>query len=135
MQNLLLSGVKSTRFRLSPRATCLSQRQFVLPALSSLVGRQVSALASSRPPLTFKGIPLFSLGMSPAQPALMARANSRASALLHRSLCTTSEASGKPDKRPSKFKQFYSQYGPMFVVVHLITVVMWIYGFFLISKQ
>ena len=41
----------------------------------------------------------------------------------------------QPVKKPSKFKQFYSQYGPIFVVVHLITVVLWIYGFFLISKQ
>ena len=38
-------------------------------------------------------------------------------------------------KKQSKFKQFYSQYGPLFIVVHLTTVVMWIYGFFLISKQ
>ena len=38
-------------------------------------------------------------------------------------------------KRPSKFKQFYSQYGPLFVVIHLTTVVLWIYCFFLISKQ
>ena len=43
--------------------------------------------------------------------------------------------SGDKKKPPSKFKQFYSQYGPMFLVVHLTTVVMWIYGFFLISKQ
>lgn len=41
----------------------------------------------------------------------------------------------KPKKKQSKFKMFYSQYGPMFLVVHLTTVVMWIYGFFLISKQ
>lgn len=38
-------------------------------------------------------------------------------------------------KKMSKFKEFYSQYGPTFLIVHLITVVMWIYGFFLISKQ
>jgi hypothetical protein len=44
-------------------------------------------------------------------------------------------SSSKTKKPPSKFKQFYSQYGPMFLVVHLTTVVMWIYGFFLISKQ
>lgn len=136
MQNLLLSGVKSTLLRLGPKATglCLSQRQSVLPALNSLVNRPVSTTANSRPPFTFdhKRISLFSQGMSPANPALVARANSRASALLCRSQSTSS---GKPDKKPSKFKQFYSQYGPMFVVVHLITVAMWIYGFFLISKQ
>jgi hypothetical protein len=47
----------------------------------------------------------------------------------------SSSSSSKTKKPPSKFKQFYSQYGPMFLVVHLTTVVMWIYGFFLISKQ
>lgn len=41
----------------------------------------------------------------------------------------------QPPKKMSKFKEFYSQYGPTFLIVHLITVVMWIYGFFLISKQ
>ena len=41
----------------------------------------------------------------------------------------------KVEKKQSKFKQFYSQYGPLFIVVHLTTVVMWIYGLFLISKQ
>jgi len=63
--------------------------------------------------------------------------------ILYRSFSNTStkydqESSDKKqlsEKKPSKFKQFYSQYGPLFVVVHLITVVMWIYGFFLISKQ
>lgn len=43
--------------------------------------------------------------------------------------------STKEAKKPSKFSLFYKQYGPMFIVVHLITVVLWIYGFFLISKQ
>jgi hypothetical protein len=38
-------------------------------------------------------------------------------------------------KKMSTFKKLYSQYGPLFIVVHLITVVLWIYGFFLISKQ
>jgi len=38
-------------------------------------------------------------------------------------------------KKISTFKKLYSQYGPLFIVVHLITVVLWIYGFFLISKQ
>lgn len=38
-------------------------------------------------------------------------------------------------KKESKFKQFYTQYGPLFIVVHLTTVVLWIYTFFLISKQ
>ena len=38
-------------------------------------------------------------------------------------------------KKQSKFKQLYSQYGPIFLVVHLTTVVLWIYSFFLISKQ
>jgi hypothetical protein len=47
----------------------------------------------------------------------------------------TPKESGDKKKSPSKFKQFYSQYGPMFLVVHLTTVVIWIYGFFLISKQ
>lgn len=47
-----------------------------------------------------------------------------------------SEQEPKPNaKKQSKFKQFYTQYGPMFLVVHLTTVVMWIYGFYLISKQ
>ena len=41
----------------------------------------------------------------------------------------------EPKKKPSKFKIFYTQYGPIFLVVHFTTVVMWIYGFFLISKQ
>ena len=45
------------------------------------------------------------------------------------------DTSNKQKKPQSKFKQFYSQYGPIFLVVHLTTVVMWIYGFFLISKQ
>ena len=40
-----------------------------------------------------------------------------------------------PPKKQSKFKQFYSQYGPIFIVIHLITVVLWIYAFFQISKQ
>ena len=43
--------------------------------------------------------------------------------------------SNGPKKKTSKFKLFYTQYGPIFLVVHLTTVVMWIYGFFLISKQ
>jgi len=65
--------------------------------------------------------------------------------LIFRSVSTTNapykadenktEKEKKDEKKPSKFKQLYSQYGPLFVVVHLITVVMWIYGFFLISKQ
>jgi hypothetical protein len=38
-------------------------------------------------------------------------------------------------KKMSTFKKLYSQYGPLFIVVHLITVVLWIYGFFLVSKQ
>lgn len=38
-------------------------------------------------------------------------------------------------KKMSKFKQFYTQYGPTFLIIHMITVVLWIYGFFLISKQ
>ncbi|CAF0830075.1 unnamed protein product [Brachionus calyciflorus] len=46
----------------------------------------------------------------------------------------TGELQSQP-KKMSKFKQFYTQYGPIFLVVHLITVVLWIYGFFLISKQ
>jgi len=41
----------------------------------------------------------------------------------------------KKPKKQSKFKQFYSQYGPLFLVVHLTTVVLWIYFFFIISKQ
>lgn len=40
-----------------------------------------------------------------------------------------------PPKKASKFKQLYTQYGPLFLVVHLTTVVLWIYFFFLISKQ
>ena len=45
------------------------------------------------------------------------------------------ESTAKAAKKPSKFKQFYSQYGPLFIVIHLTTVVLWIYGFFLLSKQ
>lgn len=45
------------------------------------------------------------------------------------------DKNGKEKKKMSKFKQLYTQYGPTFLVVHLITVVLWIYGFFLISKQ
>jgi hypothetical protein len=41
----------------------------------------------------------------------------------------------QPPKKMSKFKQLYTQYGPLFIVIHLTTVVMWIYGFFLLSKQ
>ena len=41
----------------------------------------------------------------------------------------------KPSKKPSKFKQFYSQYGPIFIMIHLTTVVLWIWGFFMLSKQ
>lgn len=55
--------------------------------------------------------------------------------LLYRPLSTNTSEQPKNEKRPSKFKQLYSQYGPSFVVIHLITVVLWIYGFFLISKQ
>ena len=40
-----------------------------------------------------------------------------------------------PKKKQSKFKMFYQQYGPSFLVIHLTTVVAWIYLFFLISKQ
>lgn len=47
----------------------------------------------------------------------------------------TTQNEDKKPKKQSKFKQFYSQYGPLFLVVHLTTVVMWIYFFFLISKQ
>lgn len=42
---------------------------------------------------------------------------------------------GKKAKKQSKFKQLYTQYGPLFLVVHLTTVVMWIYFFFIVSKQ
>jgi hypothetical protein len=41
----------------------------------------------------------------------------------------------KSPKKQSKFRQFYAQYGPTFLVVHLTTVVMWIYLFYVISKQ
>ena len=41
----------------------------------------------------------------------------------------------KSTKKQSKFRQFYAQYGPTFLVVHLTTVVMWIYLFYVISKQ
>jgi hypothetical protein len=41
----------------------------------------------------------------------------------------------KTEKKQSKFKLLVTQYGPLFIVVHLTTVVLWIYGFFLISKQ
>ena len=41
----------------------------------------------------------------------------------------------EPSKKQSKFKQSITQYGPIFIVIHLTTVVMWIYLFFLISKQ
>jgi hypothetical protein len=40
-----------------------------------------------------------------------------------------------PPKKMSKFKQLYTQYGPIFIVIHLTTVIMWIYGFFQLSKQ
>jgi hypothetical protein len=75
----------------------------------------------------------------------MASLNKGHKNLIFRSVATTNtpykadenniEKVKKDEKKPSKFKQLYSQYGPLFVVVHLITVVMWIYGFFLISKQ
>lgn len=45
------------------------------------------------------------------------------------------ENEAEKPKKQSKFKQFYSQYGPLFLVVHFTTVVLWIYFFFLISKQ
>ena len=45
------------------------------------------------------------------------------------------DESKEPPKKQSKFKQLYSQYGPIFLVVHMTTVVLWIYSFFLISKQ
>jgi hypothetical protein len=45
------------------------------------------------------------------------------------------EAAFKTGKKQSKFRQFYAQYGPTFLVVHLTTVVMWIYLFYVISKQ
>ena len=45
------------------------------------------------------------------------------------------EKEAKTGKKPSKFKMFYRQYGPSFLVIHLATVVAWIYLFFLISKQ
>ena len=38
-------------------------------------------------------------------------------------------------KKPSKFKVFYRQYGPSFLVIHMSTVVAILYVFFLISKQ
>ena len=38
-------------------------------------------------------------------------------------------------KKVSKFKMAYQQYGPSFVVIHLVTVVAWIYFFYFISKQ
>jgi hypothetical protein len=41
----------------------------------------------------------------------------------------------KQTKKKSKFSVFYAQYGPAFLVIHLTTVVLWIYGFFLVSKQ
>jgi hypothetical protein len=41
----------------------------------------------------------------------------------------------KQTKKQSKFRQFYAQYGPTFLIVHLTTVVMWIYLFYIISKQ
>jgi hypothetical protein len=47
----------------------------------------------------------------------------------------SSKASAQAPKKVSKFKALYTQYGPLFVVVHLTTVVLWIYGFFLLSKQ
>ncbi len=75
----------------------------------------------------------------------MSSLNSGHRNLIFRPISTTNVTSGlaennseqtkKDEKKPSKFKQLYSQYGPLFVVVHLITVIMWIYGFFLISKQ
>lgn len=58
--------------------------------------------------------------------------------LLFRSLSTntaTTDEKNNDPKKMSTMKQMYSQYGPLFIVVHLITVVLWISGFFVISKQ
>ena len=69
---------------------------------------------------------------------LSSQPSSKVAMLLEKRSFTTSSSrfsQTEPTKKTSKFKQFYSQYGPIFLVVHLTTVVMWIYGFFLISKQ
>lgn len=55
--------------------------------------------------------------------------------ILNRFESTNVNDSKPKEKKQSMFKKLYSQYGPLFVVVHLTTVVIWIYSFFLISKQ
>jgi hypothetical protein len=63
---------------------------------------------------------------------------SKIKASLNTSYCqamtTDSQEKEKP-KKISKFKMFYQQYGPSFVIIHLTTVVAWIYLFYIISKQ
>jgi hypothetical protein len=52
-----------------------------------------------------------------------------------RRLNSTETSKPVEPKKKSKFKTFYTQYGPLFVVVHLTTVVITLYAFFTISKQ
>ncbi len=52
-----------------------------------------------------------------------------------RRLNSTEPSKSVEPKKQSKFKTFYTQYGPLFVVVHLTTVVITLYAFFTISKQ
>ena len=118
------------RFRMSALQIATDMQRLLTSGLNTTLLRSALNLAVKRQPWPLKRLSLFST----ATP--MAKNRPNANWLQSRLMSSGREsASGADAKKPSKFKQFYSQYGPLFVVVHLTTVVMWIYGFFLISKQ
>lgn len=140
MQNLLISNLKCSV--LNSRSIRFYTKQFRYATSScytQLSDRQFSSDVKFR---KSKKISLF-LPVRTEQ-HLLVNLNRNQTNLIYRLLSTNAESTnnnkidettGDDKKKPTKFKQLYTQYGPLFVVVHLITVVMWIYGFFLISKQ
>ena len=142
MQNILLNSIRSSICHINCKSTYsyLNKQRFILPAVNQIIHNN---FATSQHKQNIKKLSLFSnpnLCTNNTSAILMKQINKQSS-LIYR---LQSNSPGQPEntvnqttneKKPSKFKQFYTQYGPLFVVVHLITVVLWIYGFFLISKQ
>lgn len=78
---------------------------------------------------------LMTMQMKPLHQKLVFRRNSTHLGPTDEPKNVVESSKEKDSKKQSKFKQFYSQYGPLFIVVHLTTVVLWIYFFYIVSKQ
>lgn len=127
MQNLIISNIKILFFQpyMKQSVTCFNQYRCIISSVNKVQNKTQSIFqpGSSIENQKFNKILL----MQPQS----------CKSLIFRSLSTESTLSEDKDggKKVSKMKQLYSQYGPLFIVVHLITVVLWISGFFTISKQ